>query len=383
MSAEFTLKVLDGLHSVPAEAWNQLTDGSNPFVTHEYLYGLERYDCLSGHGWLPCHLAVYSDEVLVGALPLYQRSNSYGEFVFDWAWADAYERSGRRYYPKLVSAIPFAPVVGPRLLTRADLSSTLPIKRLLLEQVVNMADNAGLSSWHCLFPALEEQQVCDQAGLLQRTTVQFHWLNNHYRDFQDFLDALSSKKRKQIKKERRQIHDGGFEIELLSGDQISAQQWQVFYEFYCSTFLRRWGNPRLTLDFFQALGQSMPTQTLLILARHDKAYVAGAFVMRGKDTLFGRHWGCSQQFAFLHFELCYYQTIEFCINNKLHSVDAGVQGEHKLARGFRPVGIISYHWIRDPGFRQAIEKYLDTETRDVKLYLDSLAEHLPFKTATP
>lgn len=379
MSTEFTIKLLDSLSAVPSGAWNQLTDCSNPFVQHEYLNGLERHGCLEGHGWLPCHLVVYSDEQLVGALPLYQRTNSYGEFVFDWAWADAYERSGKKYYPKLVTAIPFAPVVGPRLLVRQDMPASATIKRLLLEQAMQLTENSGLSSWHCLFPEVDVQDVCTKQPLLQRTTVQFHWTNQNYRDFQDFLDLLTSKKRKQIKKERRQIQDSGIQIEILTGDQINEEQWQEFYGFYCTTFLRRWGSPRLTLDFFQSLGKSMPSQTLLIMARHDKKYVAGAFTMLGKDTLFGRHWGCSRQFSFLHFELCYYQTIEYCINHKLLTVDAGVQGEHKLARGFRPSGIISWHWIVDPVFRNAIHAYLQKETIEVNAYLDNLLEHLPFK----
>lgn len=380
MSAEFTIRKLDSLQAIPAESWNLLTDGSNPFVQHQYLNGLEQHDCLTGHGWLPCHLAVYTGTELVGALPLYLRSNSYGEFVFDWAWADAYERSGRQYYPKLVSAIPFAPVIGPRFLVPPGLADSAAVKRLLLEQVIQLADSRALSSWHCLFPDFEEEDILSRHDLLQRITCQFHWINDGYRDFQDFLDALNSKKRKQIKKERRHVRDSGIEIEQIRGEQISEQQWQIFYGFYCSTFLRRWGSPRLTLDFFRALGQSMPSQTLLILAKYKNAYVAGAFVMLGKDTLYGRHWGCSQQFAFLHFELCYYQTIDYCIKNGFYRVDAGVQGEHKLARGFRPVGSISRHWIRDPDFRDAIAKYLQTETTEMKWYLDSLNEHLPFKS---
>jgi len=381
MSVELTIRQLDSLQSVSADSWNLLTDGGNPFIRHEYLHGLEQHDCLTGHGWSPCHLAAYSDEVLVGALPLYRRTNSYGEFVFDWAWADAYERSGRKYYPKLVTAIPFAPVAGPRFLVRQDFPSATVIKRQLLEQVLRQINSSELSSWHCLFPDAANSDVYSGSGLLERTSCQFHWINDSYRDFQDFLDALNSKKRKQIRKERRAVHASGIEIDVLSGKDISEQHWSVFYDFYCSTFHRRWGNPRLTLDFFQSLGKSMPAQTLLILARNRQEYVAGAFVMLGENTLYGRHWGCSQQFTFLHFELCYYQTIEYCIKNSMHKVDAGVQGEHKLARGFQPVGMVSYHWIQDPDFRQAIEKYLVRETSEMKWYLDSLRQHLPFRSA--
>ncbi len=369
-----------GLQVIDAAAWNRLTDGTNPFVRYEYLCGLEKHDCLTDHGWSPCHLLVYADDILTGALPLYLKTNSYGEFVFDWAWADAFERAGGQYYPKLVSAIPFAPVIGPRLLVREDCVCKAEVRQLLLSRLLDLIRDGGLSSGHCLFTEPQELECFSGAGFMSRLTCQFHWLNNGYRDFQDFLDSLVSKKRKQIKRERKQVVDQGIEIEVLVGTQICEEHWQAFYRFYCATFHRHWGNPRLTPDFFRSLGESMPDQTMLLLARHGKTCVAGAFVMKSADTLYGRHWGCSEQFPYLHFELCYYQTIEYCILNGLHKVDAGVQGEHKLSRGFQPVTAISHHWIGHPAFRVAVNEYLERERAEMRWYVDKLAEHLPFRT---
>lgn len=379
MSQELTVRQLDNLGEVTATGWNSLLDNTNPFIRHEYLHGLEKHDCLSGHGWTPQHLLVWSNETLVGALPLYARSNSYGEFVFDWAWADAYEQSGGKYYPKLVSAIPFAPVIGPRLLVKPDYPGAQQVKSRLLAHLTGLADTAGLSSCHALFTDVRDSDSFRQAGFMQRLTCQFHWLNRDWRDFDDFLDSLTSKKRKQIKRERKQAVEHGIEVVILTGDQVDDAQWQAYYRFYCSTFHRRWGSPRLTLDFFRMLGATMPSSTLLILAKQDNTYVAGAFAMLGDDTLYGRHWGCSEQFPFLHFELCYYQTIEYAIRHGLKKVDAGVQGEHKLARGFEPVAACSWHWIRPRGFRRAVEDYLLRETVEINRYLQQLHEQLPYR----
>ena len=379
MSQELATELLSSLGDLPAASWNSLSEGSNPFVLHEYLYGLEKHDCLAAHGWMPRHLLVWSGETLVGAMPLYARSNSYGEFVFDWAWADAYEQAGGKYYPKLVSTIPFAPVIGPRLLVRPDFPGARQVETLLVKQLISLVDTSALSSGHVLFTAKDDQQPFLEAGFMQRLTCQFHWSNRSFRDFDDFLDSLTSKKRKQIKRERRQAVDQKIGIEILTGDQISDAQWQAYYRFYCSTFQRRWGSPRLTLDFFRMLGRTLPSSTLLLLAKQDNAYVAGAFAMVGRDTLYGRHWGCDEQYPFLHFELCYYQTIDYAITNGLQKVDAGVQGEHKLARGFEPVAAKSYHWIRHAGFWRAVADYLHRESAEMDHYLQQLCDHLPFR----
>lgn len=374
-----TVKWLNSLGNIPSSEWNRLSDGGNPFVLYDYLHGLEKYDCLSDQGWTPYHLAAYSGDDLLGVLPLYLKTNSYGEFVFDWAWADAYERAGGKYYPKLVSTIPFAPVIGPRLLVRSDSDRQPEIKCLLIRTVLEFIESSGISSFHVLFTEEPDQHFFAEENLSPRLTCQFHWLNQGYRDFQDFIDGMTSKKRKQIKRERRQVQDNGIEVEVLLGNQISEEQWQIFHRFYCSTFQRRWGSPRLTLDFFQSLSQTMPEKTLLILARQGQDYVAGSFSMLGGGTVFGRHWGCNGHYPYLHFELCYYQTIEFCILNGLNKVDAGVQGEHKLSRGFSPIGAVSYHWIRHPGFRNAVNDYLDREFREIQWHIEALRGHLPYK----
>ena len=382
MTDTLTVKRLDSLAGVDPGAWNALTDRGNPFVSHEFLYGLERHDCLDAHGWLPCHQAVYAGDRLVGAMPLYARTNSYGEFVFDWAWADAFERAGGRYYPKLVTAIPFTPVIGPRLLTGGAGAEADRIRDVLLRSTLDFAAEAGMSSFHCLFTGGQDHAAFLRGGLLERLTCQFHWHNRGYRDFQDFLDSLSSKRRKQIRRERREVADHAVDIEVLRGGEISDRQWQEFYGFYCSTFERRWGSPRLTPGFFRSLSTNLPDSTLLVLAASGGRYVAGAFAMLGADTVYGRHWGCSDHYPFLHFELCYYQTIEFCIRHGLARVDAGVQGEHKLSRGFEPVAAHSFHWIRHAGFREAVADYLNRETREMNWYLDSLSTHLPYKSAS-
>lgn len=312
-------------------------------------------------------------------MPLYIKSNSHGEFVFDWSWAEAYERSGGRYYPKLVSAIPFTPVRGPRLLIDLAADDVKAIQQSLLEGATELARETLMSSLHFLFPADADTELLTAHSLLRRKTIQFHWRNNDYRDFADFLDALSTKKRKEIRRERRSVVEQGIDVEILDGAKITCAQWDIFYEFYCSTFERRWGSPRFTREFFYSLSERLPRETLLILAYREGQPIAGAFAMLGARTLYGRHWGCSRQYANLHFELCYYRTIEYCIQHKLAGVDAGVQGEHKLSRGFEPVAAWSCHWIRHPGFHSAIEAFLQRETPGVDAYIDELNRHLPYK----
>lgn len=370
------------LADVAAAVWDRLAGDENPFVSHAFLSGLEEHDCLAAHGWFPCHLLVWDGPQLAGALPLYLRSNSHGEFVFDFSWAEAYERAGGRYYPKLVTAIPFTPVSGPRLLVHPERADADQVCDVLLQALLEFAEGNQVSSWHCLFPDEAGARRLDRAELLPRRTCQFHWHNRGYRDFQDFLDALDSKRRKQIRRERRGVAEAGVEIVRLRGADITPELWRVFHGFYCDTFERRWGSPRLTLAFLQALGERMPGQVLLILARQGGEWIAGAFALAGAGTLFGRHWGCSRDVPFLHFELCYYQTIEHCIENQLASVDAGVQGEHKLPRGFEPVAALSCHWLRDPRLRAAVAEYLERERTHVLQYVAELRQHLPYRAVT-
>lgn len=372
------LRTIDSLDSVETTDWNALSDGKNPFLSYEFLRGLERYDCLTQNGWRPNHLLACDGARLVGAIPLYIKTNSIGEFVFDWSWAEAYERAGGRYYPKLVCAVPFTPVAGPRLLVADNIDSDL-VQQALVKGLIELAEDLDVSSIHCLFPPKREKEVLKQNGLLVRIGCQFHWRNQGYRDFADFLDSLTSKKRKRIRQERRTVADAGIEVVILDGDQTDEHVWEHFYTFYCSTFHRNWGEPRLTLEFFKALARTMPKQTLLILARHRNKIVAGAFAMRGVDSLYGRHWGCSRHYRNLHFELCYYQTIDYCIRNGLKHFDAGAQGEHKLSRGFHPTLTYSAHWIRDSNFRSAVRDFVTREEPMVLGYMESLREHSPYK----
>ncbi len=376
---KLSVKSIRSLDAIPADAWNQLLNDSNPFLRHEYLAGLEQFKCLEQHGWQPFHIVVYGNNELVGAMPLYIKSNSYGEFVFDWAWAEAYEHAGEQYYPKLVSAIPFAPVTGPRLLINPDSADKSAIQRQIITYAIKLINDKGLSSLHCLFHDQDDYATFKQHKLLQRLACQYHWFNHNYRDFNAFLATLNSKKRKQINRERKSILATNIKIEVLQGVEISNEQWEVFYEFYCSTFYRKWGAPRLTLEFFQYLSKSLPEATLLFLAQQGGQYIAGAYAMRSEHTLYGRHWGCNQQLQNLHFELCYYQTIEYCIKHGLKTLDAGAQGEHKISRGFIPIPTWSAHWVAEPQFRMAIQKFLQQEQPYIEQYMSSLFEHSPYK----
>ncbi len=375
-----TCRIVTDLKTIQAEQWQELEYDNNPFLSYPFLSGLEEYKCLYSQYWQPRHLVIEDGSTLLGILPLYLKHDSYGEFVFDWSWADAYQQAGRNYYPKLVSAIPFTPVSGHRLLINRNHDARLIKNELTLAAISLMEDNK-LSSLHFLFPNEQDVEILKENQGLKRTTCQYHWFNKSYRDFQDFTDSLTSKKRKAILAERRKVENAGIEIERLNGNDVLPAQWEIFYEFYCSTFQKKWGEPRLTLDFFMSIGEKLSDQVLLILAKEHSEYIAGAFAMSDNTTLYGRHWGCKRYVPFLHFELCYYQTIEYTIQSGLKKLDAGVQGEHKLARGFHPVAMSSLHWIRDADFRVAIEDYLNRETRLMGEHLENLKLHLPFKTS--
>jgi len=374
----FKWRVVDDLGTITPAQWQALDTQNNPFLSYPYLAGLEKFGCLTHQNWHPCHIVIEENNVLLGFMPLYVKQDSYGEFVFDWAWADAYQQAGRNYYPKLVSAIPFTPVGGTRLLVNKSHDSET-LKRALLTAALSLMGEKFYSSLHILFPEKAELDELSASSGLNRITIQYHWLNKDYRDFQDFTDSLTSKKRKKINKERRHIKNSGIEIKRLNGDEINDEQWNVFYQFYCRTFYSKWGEPRLTLEFFKSLGKALPEQTLLVMAKKGVDYIAGAFAMSDQNTLYGRHWGCSQYEPYLHFELCYYQTIEYTIERQLERLDAGVQGEHKLARGFHPIAMPSAHWIREEDFRNAIASYLDRETTMMQEHIEMLKSHLPFK----
>ena len=367
------------LDTISTTEWNLLVNNTNPFLKHEFLAGLERFHCLEPHGWKACHIVIYEADKLVGALPLYFKTNSNGEFVFDWTWAEAYERAGGRYYPKLVSAVPFTPVTGSRLLISPDYSNKKAISDLIIKTSTELMIENNLSGLHYLFPDQNDIITLKQSGHLLRMGCQYHWFNQEYNDFNDYLGALNTKRRKQINRERKSVRESNIKIEILKGNEIDDEQWRIFYQFYCSTFLRKWGEPRLTLNFFKSLSKYLPESTLLLLAKHNGEYVAGAYAMQSSDVLYGRHWGCSKQFQYLHFELCYYQTIEYCINHDLKRLDAGAQGEHKISRGFTPVRTWSAHCIRESQFREAIKDYLQQEQIYIDQYIESLLKHSPYK----
>lgn len=378
MAAKHTVIVADSLDSVERGEWNSLNPNQNPFLDYDFLNNLERYECLQQQAWFPCHHLLYENQKLIAAIPLYIKQDSYGEFVFDWAWADAFERMGKDYYPKLVSAIPFTPVIGDRLLIKSGTKESGQLLNKLLQALKQFVEDKQMSSIHLLFCRANDQSVSARNGFLKRISWQYHWHNRSYKQFDDFLLALNSKRRKQIRKERRQVNELGIEIQRLCGSDIKEDHWQSFYQFYCSTFQRKWGEPRFTLPFFLSLMDNLSKNCLLVMAKRQDQYIAGAFAMQSADSLYGRHWGCSEYHPLLHFELCYYQTIEYCIEKGLQRLDAGVQGEHKIFRGFEPVKTCSMHWIADSGFRQSVENFLFRETAMIEEQIYLLKQHIPY-----
>ena len=374
--------ILNNINDVSAEQWNRLIEGDDPFIQHAFLATLEEHDCVGQtYGWIPQHIAIYDDaDVLIGAAPMYLKDNSYGELVFDWNWADAYHRSGLQYYPKLVTGIPYTPVTGPRLLVakEADQSST---RQRLIEAAISLAENNNLSSMHWLFTNEIDTQALKESGLSMRLGCQFHWQNHNYKDFDEFLQTLSSQKRKKIKRERRRTQEQDIELEVLHGDEMSEEQWHIFHRFYESTFERKSGMPTLSLSFFMALAERMPRNMLVVLAKHNHQYVAGAFNMRSSDTLYGRHWGCSADYHSLHFEACYYQGLDYCIQNQLQRFEPGAQGEHKISRGFLPTRTWSAHWIAHPEFKTVIGNFCKHEQEGMEHYIAELEQHSPYKTS--
>lgn len=368
----------DSLIGIQPTAWDALNHTGNPFLRHAFLAGLEQQHCLDAHGWLPSHLLAWRGSQLAGALPLYYKHDSYGEFVFDWSWAEAHERSIGPYYPKLVSAIPFTPVTGPRLLAKPGLCRERIVEQLV-DTAITIAIGERLSSIHVLYPDRDSSAALARHGLAQRSGFQFHWFNRNYPDFDAFLGELTSKRRKEIRRERRSVADSGLTIELLQGPDIREHHWSAFHAFYCDTFHRKWGEPRLTQEFLLHLSATAPELPLLVLARDGRRPVAGAFALIGADTLYGRHWGCSKGYRNLHFELCYYRTIEYCIDTGLTRLDAGAQGIHKLGRGFEPVRTDSYHWLGDMRFRSAVTDYLDREQALVDEYMARLNGQLAYR----
>ena len=374
------VEIIDTLELVSATEWNALVDDDFPFARHEFLIAMERHHCVGENmGWLPCHVVIKDKGNLLAAMPLYHKTNSYGELVFDWSWADAYQRHGLAYYPKLVCAIPYTPATGPRLLVHPQ-HDDKKLSRLLIDSALYFAQTKHYSSFHLLFPGEKDRQFLQQQdALFMRMGCQFHWHNNDYRDFDHFLSYFNSKKRKQVKRERRSVQEQDIEIELLDGHHATDEHWRIFAHYYTSIFDRKYGMPTFNYDFFKEIGRTMPDNILLVMAKKHHHYVAGAFCMRGNQTLYGRHWGCDDYHHNLHFELCYYQGLEYCIKHGLKKFDPGAQGEHKVARGFLPTATWSAHWIAHPQFADAIARHVEQENEGVQNYMQSLQEHSPFK----
>jgi uncharacterized protein len=374
-----TVRVHAAIAEIPAAAWDACAGDLNPSVSHAFLSALEDSGSTTSRtGWAPQHLSLAgADGAIVGVVPLYSKTHSYGEYVFDYGWADAYERAGGRYYPKLISAVPFTPVPGPRLL----LSPEAPpeARDHLIAAMVELCNRRRISSVHVTFPQQRDAEALTEAGFLQRIGQQFHWTNNGYRDFDDYLAALNSRKRKAVKKERREALADGLEIEVLTGSDLKTRHWDAFYRFYLATSDRKWGQAYLNRKFFQLIGERMPEKVVLVMTQRDGKYVAGALNLLGKETIYGRNWGSYGDYKFLHFECCYYRAIEFAITRGLTRVEAGAQGPHKLQRGYLPVPTYSAHWIPDPGFRRAVAQFLDRERLMVERKIEGLAEYSPFR----
>lgn len=379
---DFSFSVHQSIHAFTPDEWNRCAGYRNPFVSYEFLSALEESGSTSAQtGWLPLHAALRNTHgELVGVAPLYAKTHSYGEYVFDHSWAHAYEEHGHAYYPKLQSAVPFSPVPGPRLLCAGAPEALRPtIQSLLAERISQFCHQNNLSSAHITFCSHSEYKLLGGQGWLQRLGMQYHWYNKGYQDFDDFLGALSSRKRKAIRKERADIHASGLQFKIYLGSEITLSLWQAFYNFYLSTVEQKWGHAYLTAEFFPLLSQKMGDRVVLMIAEDQEKAVAGALNLLGQYTLYGRNWGSVGHWPFLHFELCYYQAIEFAIRHNLRRVEAGAQGEHKIQRGYEPSPTYSLHWIEDPSFKQAIDHFLKKERMAIHTEMQSLHQLSPFK----
>ncbi|MDA4843956.1 GNAT family N-acetyltransferase [Hoeflea poritis] len=384
---EFRIRVVNSFNDIDQLQWSRLqyarsTEGQpyNPFVSYDYLSALEFAGCATAQtGWLGQHLLLESASgTLLGALPCYVKSHSQGEYVFDHGWADAFERAGGSYYPKLQASIPFTPATGPRLLFTRENQGDV-VRSALADGLRTLTDRLSLSSAHVTFVPESEMEHFSEAGYLERTDQQFHFRNDGYESYADFLATLASRKRKALKRERRGALENDITIDWLTGSDLNEAVWDSFYAFYMDTGSRKWGRPYLNRDFFLRISETMSRDILLIMARRGSRYVAGAINFIGSDTLFGRHWGCIEDHPFLHFEVCYHQAIDFAIARGLQTVEAGAQGEHKLSRGYMPVTTRSAHYITHPGLRNAVADYLNHERDDVERIGRLLGGRGPFR----
>lgn len=378
------IKFIDQINQITDQQWQQLDKGNNnPFTNKAFLQALEDSGAASKQGgWQPHHLIIKDKNQLVAFMPLYLKTHSYGEYVFDWSWAEAYQRYGLAYYPKLVSAIPYTPSQGQRLLIKNGYQKA-DLFALILPTIKKEASALGASSWHLLFPQQEEQALLAEQNLHTRLSCQFHWLNTqNWQSFDDFLSSFSSKKRKNVRQERRKVAEQGFSLERIEGSEITPEQLEHFYQCYQITYLRRGRQAYLSQAFFQQLLEQMPEQIMLVIAKDDasQALVAAALFFHDSNSLYGRYWGSKVEADSLHFEACYYQGIEYCLEKDLKHFDPGTQGEHKISRGFQPKPTFSMHWLAEAGFDNAIKNFVEEEAKQVKQYAEQASKQLPFKS---
>jgi uncharacterized protein len=366
------VRIVDSLAGVDRDEWNALA-GAQPFVRYEFLSALIETGCAAARsGWAPQFVLLSRSGALAGALPLFAKSHSYGEYVFDWAWAEAHERHGIDYYPKLVSAIPFTPVRGARIL-----GSTPGVKKAVVQAALELARDT--SSLHVLFPRDEDASLLAEMGFLMRRTVQFHWKNEGYADFEDFLSRLSHARRKNIRQERRRVREAGVSFQWLEGAAITRKHWEFFNRCYRGTYAAHRSTPYLNLDFFLRLGGELPEHVVMVLAEREGRPIAASLLVRDAENLYGRYWGAVEHVPLLHFDACYYQAIDYAISRKIKTFEGGAQGEHKLFRGLMPVQALSAHWLAHPKFARAVETFLEREGAGVAQYVNELVEHTPFK----
>ena len=378
------VRVETSVDNIAAASWDACANPPelpyNPFLSHAFLSALEKSgSAVPKTGWGGQHLiAEDKDGALLGVMPLYLKGHSYGEYIFDHSWADAYERAGGRYYPKLLSAVPFTPATGRRFLAK-DLARAEAIEGLLTAGLVALAERHHVSSAHVNFLTKEEWDRLALRGFLKREDQQFHWFNEGFSSYDDFLGSLASRKRKQLRKERAEALENGIKIRWLTGSDIKEHHWDTFFDFYMDTGARKWGTPYLKRKFFSLVGETMRDQILLVMCERDGRDIAGALNFIGGDTLYGRYWGAVEEHPSLHFEACYHQAIDYAIAHKLRCVEAGAQGQHKLVRGYRPVATYSAHWIAEPAFRDAVARYLVSERRHIEQAIEVLSEHTPYR----
>lgn len=381
MSTAFTLHVHDSIADIGRDAWDACAAPTgDPFVAFDFLHACEASGSATPRqGWAPRHLSLRdAEDQVLGVMPLYLKGNSQGEYVFDHSWADAYERAGGRYYPKLLGAVPFTPATGPRFLNHPE-GDAATVREALLQGALTLVDRLGVSSLHVNFPTRPQWDAMGEAGLLRRQDIQYVWRNDGYAAFDDFLAALSSNRRKTIRRERREAQTG-LDIRVLTGADITEAHWDAFFAFYMDTGSRKWGRPYLTRDFFSRVGETMADRIALVMAFREDQPIAGALNFIGRDALYGRQWGALEEVPFLHFELCYYRAIEFAISRGLSRVEAGAQGEHKIARGYLPSPVYSAHHIADPALREPVARYLEGERPAVEAEIAAMTADLsPFR----